>query len=467
MPKRGTKAYGVNDRLMRLPKEPVDRLARPLQRFLRIEAMAGIVLLFATAIALVLSNSGWSTQFQSFWKLPAGFTFGDLDFSRALKHWINDGLMTLFFFVIALELKRELVLGELRNPRIAALPISAAIGGMVVPVGAFLWLIGGGPGAVGWGTVMSTDTAFVIGCLAILGSRIPQSLRLFLLSLAIFDDIGAILVVAIGYGETLTWSAVWLAGFGLVLIAGIARAGIRSIPVYFALGGCIWLALDASGIHATLAGMILGLMTPARSWVSDRRLHAIFDRVTAYPPGDHWSGNKSARRDLRQAGVAAREALSPIERLEFALHPWVAFVIMPLFALANAGIPISVVGFDRTIAISTLAAFVIGKPVGVVLFSFLAVRVLRIAILPRKLPWSLLAAGSLLTGIGFTMALFIADLAFRSVLLDSVKLGVMGASIISAATGLLILIWLTRPGKSDVAQTNLHAEGFPLSPPSK
>jgi NhaA family Na+:H+ antiporter len=189
--------------------------------------------------------------------------------------------------------------------------------------------------------------------------------------------------------------------------------------------------------------------------------------VTAYPPGDHWSGNKSARRDLRQAGVAAREALSPIERLEFALHPWVAFVIMPLFALANAGIPISVVGFDRTIAISTLAAFVIGKPVGVVLFSFLAVRVLRIAILPRKLPWSLLAAGSLLTGIGFTMALFIADLAFRSVLLDSVKLGVMGASIISAATGLLILIWLTRPGKSDVAQTNLHAEGFPLSPPSK
>jgi NhaA family Na+:H+ antiporter len=432
----------MSDGLALLPSEPADRLTRPFIRFLRIEAMAGVVLLLSALIALVLSNTVWSAQFLSFWEMHAGFTIGGLEFSRSLKHWINDGLMTLFFFVIALELKRELVLGELRSPRMAALPVAAALGGMVVPAGLFLLLVGDEPGVSGWGTVMSTDTAFVIGCLAILGSRVPQSLRLFLLSLAIFDDIGAILVVAIGYGETLNWIAIGLVGLGLVVVAGIARLGIRSIPVYFAVGGCVWLAFDASGVHATLAGVILGLMTPARSWVSDRRLHAIFDRVIAYPPGNHWSDDKAARRDLRQAGVAAREALSPIERLEFALHPWVAFTIMPLFALANAGVPIATASFDETLTAAIFAAFVVGKPLGVVLFSFLAVK-LRIGILPRKLPWSLLTAGSLLTGIGFTMALFIAELAFEPALLDSIKLGVMGASVISAVAGFLALVWLT------------------------
>lgn len=411
-------------------------------QFLRIEAMAGVVLLFSTLLALMLSNSAWSGKFLAFWEMHAGFTLGGLEFSRSLKHWVNDGLMTLFFFVIALELKRELVLGELRNPRVAVLPVAAALGGMVVPAGLFLLLVGGGAGASGWGTVMSTDTAFVIGCLAILGSRIPQSLRLFLLSLAISDDIGAVLVVAIGYGADLNWMPIGLVAIGLAIVAGIARLGIRSIPVYFALGCGIWLAFDASGIHATLAGLVLGLMTPARSWVSERRLHAILNRVIAYPPGDHWSGDKLARRDLRQAGVAAREALSPIERLEFALHPWVAFTIMPLFALANAGVPIATASFDPTLTTAIFAAFVIGKPVGVALFSFLAVK-LRLGILPSELSWGLLIAGSLLTGIGFTMALFIADLAFDPVLLDSVKLGVMGASVISAVAGLLALVWLS------------------------
>lgn len=428
-------------------------------RFLRIEAMAGVVLLLSTLLALVLSNTAWSEQFLAFWEIHAGLTIGGLEFSRSLKHWVNDGLMTLFFFVIALELKRELVLGELRNPQMAALPVAAALGGMVVPAGLFLLLVGGGPGASGWGTVMSTDTAFVIGGLAILGARVPQSLRLFLLSLAIFDDIGAILVVAIGYGGALNWIAIGLIGLGLAVVAGIARLGIRSIPVYFAIGGCIWLAFDASGVHATLAGVILGLMTPARSWVNDTRLHAIFDRVVAYPPGDHWSGDKVARRDLRQAGVAAREALSPIERLEFALHPWVAFTIMPLFALANAGVPIAAASFDHTLTTAIFAAFVVGKPVGVVLFSFLVLK-LRAGILPSELSWGLLIAGSLLTGIGFTMALFIAELAFDSVLLDSVKLGVMGASVISAAAGFLALVWLTSSSRQE-----RHKQ--PAVPPSR
>ncbi|UYN94219.1 MAG: Na+/H+ antiporter NhaA [Enhydrobacter sp.] len=434
----------MNDTLSRLPSEPADRLTGPFVRFLRIEAMAGVVLLNATIVSIVLANTAWSAQFLAFWDMPAGFRLDDVELYRSLKHWINDGLMTLFFFVIALELKRELVLGELRNPRNAAFPLAAALGGMIVPAGLFVFLVDGGAGASGWGTVMSTDTAFVVGCLAILGGRTPPGLRLFLLSLAIFDDVGAILVVAISYSGTLDWIALGLAAFGLAVTAGMARLGVRNTLVYFVIGGGVWLAIDASGVHATLTGVILGLMTPARSWVSDRRLQAILGRVTAHPPGEHSSGGATARRDLRRARVATREAMSPIERLEFALHPWVAFAVMPLFALANAGVSIAPTSFDRTLTVAVFFAFVLGKPAGVVLFSFLAEK-LRAGIRPNDLPWSVLIAGSLLTGIGFTMALFIANLAFTPALLDSVKLGVMGASVLSAAAGFLALAWLTSP----------------------
>ncbi|WP_454916812.1 Na+/H+ antiporter NhaA [Xanthobacter sediminis] len=411
-------------------------------RFLRIEAMAGAALLLATLIALLVSNSPWSEPFLSIWHTPVGLQIGDIVFSRSLQHWINDGLMTLFFFVVALELKREMVLGELQNFRTAALSLAAALGGMAVPAGLFLLLLGGGEGGRGWGVVMATDTAFVIGALAVLGSRIPLSLRLFLLSLAIFDDVGAIVVLAIGYGESLHWPSLALAGAGLAAVAVIARLGVRSIPVYFLIGGGIWLALDASGIHPTLAGVILGLMTPARSWVSDHRLHAIFDRVVAYPPGEHWTGDTTARQDLRRAGVAAREALSPIERLEMLLHPWVAFAVMPLFALANAGVSVVPAEFHQDIALAVFAGFVLGKPLGVVAFAALAV-LLRLAARPSELSWSMLAAGAMLTGIGFTMALFIAEMAFDDGLLSSAKLGILAASAVSALSGLLALTLLT------------------------
>ncbi|WP_164822355.1 Na+/H+ antiporter NhaA [Sinorhizobium meliloti] len=436
----------MNDSLSRLPREPADRLTKPFMRFLRIEATAGIILLLSTLLALGLANTAWSSSFLAFWEMPAGVRLGDFGIYRSLKHWINDGLMTFFFFVIALELKRELVLGELRNPRMAALPVAAALGGMAAPAGIYLLLVGGGPGASGWGTVMSTDTAFVIGCLALLGSRVPGSLRLFLLSLAIFDDIGAILIVAVGYGEPLNWVALGTGGLGFAFVAGIALLGIRSIPVYFAMGSAIWLAFDASGVHATLVGVILGLMTPARRWVSEIRLHAILDRVIAHPPGDHRSRDTAARSDLHRAGVATREAVSPIERLEIALHPWVAFAIMPLFAVSNAGVPIEDANFDVPLTIAIVVAFVVGKPAGIVLFSFLAVK-LRLASRPEQLSWSLLAAGSLLTGIGFTMALFIAELAFEPELLIPVKLGVLGASVISAALGFMALTLLTSPNR--------------------
>ena len=433
----------MTDNLDKLPKEAIDRVTRPLMRFLGIEAVAGAILLLCATIALALANGPWSDAFLAFWEMPAGISLGTLDFSRSLRHWINDGLMTLFFFIVALELKREMVLGELRDLRIAALSLAAALGGMAVPAGIFVLVEAGGRGAHGWGTAMATDTAFVVGGLAVLGTRIPQSLRLFLLSLAIFDDLGAILVIAIGYGGTLNVYALGAAGLGLGLVAGMARFGIRSIPAYFVMGILIWLAVDLSGLHPTLVGVALGLMTPARGWVSDNRLRAILNRVTAYPPGDHWSGNTADRADLRRAGVATTETLSPIERLEISLHPLVAFIVVPLFALANAGTVLGGVEFDISLASAIFLGFVVGKPLGILAFSALAVG-LGLALRPPDLPWRLMTAGAVLAGIGFTMALFIADLAFDRELLVTAKIGILAASCVSAAAGLTALAWLTR-----------------------
>jgi NhaA family Na+:H+ antiporter len=268
------------------------------------------------------------------------------------------------------------------------------------------------------------------------------SLRLFLLSLAIFDDIGAILVVAVGYGGALDWSALALTALGLAVVAALARLGVRSVPAYFMCGGLVWLALDASGVHPTLAGVALGLMTPTRRWVSDNRLHAILDRVRTDPPPAGGCGAADDRRDLQRAGIATREALSPVERLESALHPWVAFAVMPLFALANAGVTLSMANFDRSLATAVFSGFALGKPLGVFLFSVLAVR-LRLAARPAELTWGLLAAGGLLTGIGFTMALFIAELAFGPGLLNSAKLGILASSGFAGISGLIALRWLT------------------------
>ncbi|MCT8970551.1 Na+/H+ antiporter NhaA [Microbaculum marinisediminis] len=425
-----------------LPHELADRFTVPFARFLKVEAATGLLLLLAATAAMALANSPWSGPFLAFWETPIGLHFGPWDFSRSLQHWINDGLMTFFFFVIALELKRELVLGELRHPRLAALPLAGAVGGMLVPVFLYLAFMSGKPGAHGWGTVMATDTAFVIGCLALFGNRIPASLRLFLLSLAIFDDVGAILVVALGYGASLNWAGLGLAIAGLAVVAVSARVGIRSIPVYFLLGGMIWLFIDASGIHATVAGVVLGLMTPARAWVSDARLRGILERVLAYPVGEHWSGDTADRRDLRTAGVAVTESLSPVERLELMLHPWAGFVIMPIFALANAGVSISVDDIGQPVSVAIVVGLVLGKPIGVMAFSWLAART-GLATKAPDLSWRFMTAGAFLTGIGFTMAVFIAGLAYSPAMIDAAKIGILFGSVISAALGLSMLVWLT------------------------
>lgn len=429
--------------LARLPREFIDRLTNPLARFLRIETLGGAILLAAALAALALSNSPWAQFLADLWDTRVGVELGALEFARSLREWINDALMTLFFFLVAVELKREFVLGELANLRIAALSAAAALGGMLMPALLYLLLRFGQPGASGWGTVMATDTAFVIGCLALLGSTIPQALRVFMLSLAICDDIGAVIVVAIGYSTGVIWPAIAAAGAGIMIVRALALAGVRSVPIYIAVGTFIWVAVDASGIHATIAGVILGLLTPARRWVSDKRLYAILDRVVAHPDAAADGSATKDRETLQVAAVAAREALAPVERMEIALHPWVGFLIMPLFAFANAGLPLSLTGLEAPVTAAILIALVIGKPAGIVLFCWLATR-MRIAVRPEQLTWGILAGGGALAGIGFTMSLFIANRAFDDDLLNSAKAGIFLAAIISAALGLALLAWFTR-----------------------
>ena len=430
-------------KLDQLPREPIQRLTEPFNRFLEFEAAGGAILFICTVIALALANSPWVHPFLEVWETPVGIRVGTFDFVRSLKEWINDGLMTFFFFLVAVELKRELVLGELRSPRMAALSIAAALGGMIVPAGLYLLLQSGEIGESGWGTVMATDTAFVIGCLALLGRRIPHGLRIFMLSLAIVDDIGAILVVAIGYSSAISWQALTLGALGVVAVWILMLIGVRSVLIYFVASCLIWLIVDSSGIHATITGVVLGLLTPTKRWISDQRLYAILDRVVAYPATSQGSGRTRDRQSLQTAEEAARETLSPAERFQIALHPWVGFVIMPLFALANAGFPLKIIDPGDSIALAVFVGFVFGKPIGILLFSWLAVS-LKIATRPEDLSWGLLAGGGLLAGIGFTMALFIASLAYDETLINQAKLGIFLASATSALSGLLMLICITR-----------------------
>ncbi len=435
------KQADTSGRLPRLPEEPVQRIVEPLARFLHVEAASGVVLLLSTAAALILANSAVSQQFLGFWKTPVGFEIGSFQVRGSLQHWINDGLMAIFFFVIGLEVKRELVLGELRDLTQATVSIAAAIGGMVVPAGIYLALQFGQPGQPGWGIPMATDIAFVVGCLAILGSRVPRGFRVMLLSLAIVDDIGAILVIAVGYTESVDLTALTLGLLGIGAIVGLTRIGVRNIGVYTVCGVLVWFAFHESKVHATVAGVILGLITPARSWVGKGLLAEIVDRAGHFLRGEGRGAHGQAYGVMRHLEQASREAISPLERLESALHPWVGLLIMPIFALANAGVPIRLSDLGQPVAVALMAGLVLGKPCGIILFSWLAVR-LGLAKLPEGVTWAMIAAGGLLAGIGFTMALFIAGLALDGGLLDTAKIGILAGSMICAIAGMGLLVTL-------------------------
>lgn len=423
----------------RMPSQYIDRFTKPFNRFVNIQAAGGVVLLMAAIAATLVANSRFADAFISVWEIPLGISFGSWAYMHSLKSWVNDGLMTFFFFLVAVELKREMVLGELKDPKMAALSIFSALGGMLVPALLFLVLQWNEPGLHGWGTVMATDTAFVICCVALLGKRVPHSLRVFMLSLAIVDDIGAILVVAIGYSSDILWGALGVFLLGLVVILAMAKMGVRSFPPYFFVGSLIWLALETSGIHATVTGVVLGLMTPARRWVNDRRLYSILSQVVSHPTATEHSGDTKDRATLQLAEIAARESLSAVERLQIGLHPWVGFAILPIFALANAGMTFSLHSLELSVTWAVFFGFTVGKPLGVMGCAWLAIRI-GIAKKPPDLNWPLLIGGSVLTGIGFTMALLIADIAFDEKLLAGAKLGILMASVFSALAGITLLI---------------------------
>ena len=427
------------DRDSLMPKEPIHRLVDPVTRFMHVEAASGVLLLVCTAAALILANTAAHDWFAGIWKTQVGFAIGDFEMRHSLKHWINDGLMALFFFVVGLEVKREMILGELRDPKRAALPVAAALGGMIVPAAIYIALQGGGEAARGWGIPMATDIAFVVGCMAVLGPRVPKILRVMLLSLAIVDDIGAILVIAIGYTESLNLTALVLAFVGLGVVFTLGRLGVRSFGLYILLGTLVWLGFHESGVHATIAGVLLGLLTPARTYVPQNTISEMLRRADDTLHGGQWTHMSHRAEAVRNFKESVREIISPLEYLEGTLHPWTSFVIMPVFALANAGVPFSPSDFGDPVAVAIMASLVIGKPLGILLFSLLAVKLITKS-LPDGLSWGALTGGGFLSGIGFTMALFIAGLALDGAPLNAAKVGVLGASALAAIVGMLVLL---------------------------
>ncbi|WP_146391468.1 Na+/H+ antiporter NhaA [Allorhodopirellula solitaria] len=413
---------------------------RPFVRYLQFQTTSGFMLVLCAAIALIAANSAWSESYLAFWETEVTLGFGDLIFRHSLHHVINDGVMVIFFFVIGLEVKRELVHGALSNLKQASLPIAAAMGGMLVPAGLYLSLQYGEPGMRGWGIPMATDIAFVVGCLAILGPRVPHRLRILLLSLAIVDDIGAIVVIALGYTESLDAQYLLMAAIAIALVHMMSRLGVRRFPPYIAVGAIAWIALHESGVHATLIGVILGLMTPDKSVLVPERFRDYL-HVREEDFGDRRWAERSHRAEIvQEVQRLTRETVSPLEYLEMTLHPWAAYVIMPLFALANAGVPIEPQNIGDPVAIAVMLGLVVGKPVGIALFSWIAIRI-GLAELPQGVSWPVLLSGSCLAGIGFTMALFIDGLAFGAYGLTTAKTGVIVGSAVSAVVGMGLLLW--------------------------
>jgi NhaA family Na+:H+ antiporter len=398
-------------------------MIRHLNYFIRQESAGGIVLIIATICALIATNSPLVSLYSAFLQTPIHVSIGDLIIDKPALLWINDGLMALFFLLAGMEIKREMQDGSLANLRAASLPLFAALGGMLVPALLYLAVAGARSSvAHGWAIPVATDIAFAVGILALLGKRVPGSLKVFLLALAIIDDLGAILVIALFYTDTLHLVALaWAAFFTLVLF-GMNRLRILSLPLYALVGVCLWVAVLKSGIHATIAGVILGFAIP------------------------HMKG----------------EQKTPLKYLEHHLHPWTAFIILPLFAFANAGLPfVELAGASliNDLSLAVLCGLFIGKPIGVLLFSILAVR-FNIASLPARVCWKQLFGVALLCGIGFTMSIFIMNLAFgpHSEYAESARFGILIASLFSAVAGYLYLFCTQGTLKSQVRESHVSSE---------
>ena len=404
-------------------------LIRPLSDFLSTEAAGGIVVVLAAAVAMVWANSPWSASYETLWATDLGAQFGRFGFSMDLRHWINDGLMTVFFFVVGLEIKRELIEGELRDRRKAITPVAAAVGGMLLPALIFLAWTAGTPQAKGWGIPMATDIAVAVGLVTLAGSRISSGAKLFLLALAIVDDLGAIIVIALFYGKGGRTEFLALAVGAFVVTVAVRRLGMTSIGLYLALGLVMWFALHEAGVHATIAGVVMGLLAPTKPF-----LHRDVIDV------DELSDVSTVEHAVASVQIA-RSSISVVEWLEHRLHTWTSFVIVPIFAIANAGIPITVstlrdaAGARLTWGIAT--GLIIGKPLGILAGTWLVVRV-GAGTLPEGTGWRSLIPTAIVAGVGFTVSLFVTELAFTGSIADQAKVGVLAASVVAGIVALTV-----------------------------
>lgn len=436
-----------------VPRVPIDRVMAPFREFAHVEASGGILLMIAAVIALVWANSPWSASYNDFWHSHLAISAGPFELDKSLQHWINDGLMVIFFFVVGLEIKREILVGELASIRRAMLPVVAAAGGAILPAGIFLWFNAGTDASSGWGIPMATDIAFSLGVLALLGSRVPTMLKVFLTALAIVDDIIAVLVIAVFY--TASIEAIYL-GMAAVVIGFLLLVNYLRVVnplVYAVFGVLLWFAFLQSGVHATIAGVLLAFTIPARTRIDTEAFIAetrdsLDQFVAAAAPGQSILTNPQHQSALSKLETAIDAARSPMQRFEHALHTWVAFLIMPVFALANAGVALGDMGLDAItspVALGIALGLIVGKQVGITAFTWVVVK-LGVTQLPTGIQWRHIYGVASLAGIGFTMSLFIGGLAFDTEeQLTFAKIGILGGSAVSGIIGYTLLRLLLGP----------------------
>jgi len=417
--------------------------------FINQETLGGILLIVTTIIALIWANSTWFESYHRLWHdFKAGFSWGDFELRGSLHHWINDGLMAIFFFTVGLEIKREIIGGELSSLKKASLPIVAAIGGMAIPAILYSLVVINKPAlAAGWGIPMATDIAFALGLLAMLGKRVNINLKIFLTALAIADDLGAVLVIALFYTNQINYSELISAALFLIILIAANFAGVRRTVFYAAVGFLgVWMSFLFSGVHATIAGVLIALTIPARTKIDEKsfidKLLKLIKKFEKTASNDNNLLTKEQTHIIEEIETLNDKANTPLQKLEHALHPITAFFILPLFALANAGVHVEGNIFKllvHPISLGIISGLFAGKFLGITLFSKLTVK-LKWAVLPQGVKWKELYGVALLAGIGFTMSIFISDLAFSDETYKQIaKVAIMAASLLSALTG---MIWL-------------------------